>query len=55
MTITESPSAASIKRLGIVKADKSEVKYSIDNLDDIYTHADELKSEAGRFVTEVEG
>ena len=46
---------SSNKRLGIVKADKSEVKYSIDNLDDIYTHADELKSEAGRFVTEVEG
>lgn len=40
------------KRLAIIKADKSEVKYNIDTLDDIYTHADELKAEVARFVSE---
>ena len=28
------------------------VKYNIDTLDDIYTHADELKAEVARFVSE---
>jgi len=40
------------KRLAIIKADKSEVKYNIDTLDDIYAHADELKAEVARFVSE---
>lgn len=40
------------KRLAIIKADKSEVKYNIDTLDDIYAHADELKAEVARFVND---
>lgn len=38
------------KRLAIIKADKSEVKYNLDTLDDIYTHADELRAEVARFA-----
>ncbi|MDY5968622.1 MAG: type I restriction endonuclease [Bacteroidales bacterium] len=38
------------KRLAIVKADKSEVKYTLTCLDDIYTYADELRAEASRFA-----
>lgn len=40
------------KRLAIIKADKSEVRYNLDTLDDIYTHADELKAEVARFVND---
>lgn len=45
---------SSNKRIGIVKADKAEAKYPIDSLDDIYTHSEELKAEAGRFAEEGE-
>lgn len=37
------------KRISIVKSDRSEVKYYISTLDDIYTHAEELKAEAKRY------
>ena len=37
------------KRIGIVKGDKSEVRYPLTTLDDIFTHAEELKEEAKRF------
>lgn len=40
------------KRLAIIKADKSEVRYNLDTLDDIYAHADELKAEVARFVND---
>lgn len=40
------------KRLAIIKANKSEVKYNLDTLDDIYTHADELRAEVARFANE---
>lgn len=37
------------KRIGIVKGDKSEARYPLTTLDDIFTHAEELKEEAKRF------
>ena len=40
------------KRLAIIKADKSEVKYNLDTLDDIYAHADEMRAEVARFSNE---
>ena len=37
------------KRIGIVKGDNSEVRDPLTTLDDIFTHAEELKEEAKRF------
>lgn len=42
------------KRIGIVKGDRSEVKYPLSALDDIFSHADELKEEAKRFKEDQE-
>ena len=38
------------KYIAIIKADKSEVCYGIDSLDDIYGHAEELRTEVQRFI-----
>lgn len=38
------------KKLAIVKEDKTETKYTLTCLDDIYSYADELRTEVARFV-----
>ena len=38
------------KYIAIIKADKSEVCYGIDSLDDIYGHSEELRKEAEKFI-----
>jgi hypothetical protein len=38
------------KRIGIIAEDKSEERFNIEKLDDIYLYADKLKEAAKRFI-----